>query len=85
MTKWFELEVFAGHKRFILCVPINVYIDGVFVKCYSKILDCNIDFYFLFLLILKGTGGLEEKKIVKEFCFVCFVFVKPYNTFLFFS
>lgn len=28
-----ELEVFAGHGWFILCVPINVYIDGVFVKC----------------------------------------------------
>lgn len=46
-NKW-RLEVFAEQQWVILCVPISVYIDGVFVKCYSKIMDCNIDFYFLF-------------------------------------
>lgn len=44
-----RLEVFAGLKwRYIVCSYMSVYIDGVFVKCYSKILDCNIDFYFIF-------------------------------------
>jgi len=41
--------------RLTLSVPINVYIDGVFVICYRRILDYN-RFLFCFLIPIESKG-----------------------------
>lgn len=75
-----------GTNGFILCVPMSVYIDGVFVKCYSKILDCNRFLFsiLIFTLILKSAGDLEAKKKKKtseeRVFFVCVLSLLSHKT-----
>lgn len=72
-----EFEVFAGHEWFILCVPINVYIDGVFVKCSRKILDCN---RFLFSILIDSKRHRLFKKQTSERVFLCVLSLLSHKT-----
>lgn len=54
----------------MLSVHMSVHIDGVFVKCYSIISDCNVILFSLLISTLTPKGDLEGEKM---FYFVCFV------------